>query len=62
MELATIVPVQKGVKIGYKNRLSNLDIKQANRMYNCPGKVFTTVMTTIIVCMVKEIYVHVLKV
>lgn len=33
----TIVPIEKGAKIGQRMQLSPLDIKQANMMYNCTG-------------------------
>ena len=55
----TIIPKQKGVKIGQRRYLSPLDIKQANILYNCKGKVVA--VTTIIqfiykqgVCMQKD--------
>ena len=34
----TIVPTKKGAKIGQRSRLSPLDIKQANMLYNCTGE------------------------
>ncbi|GAB0087748.1 seminal metalloprotease 1 [Sergentomyia squamirostris] len=33
----TIVPRQDGVTIGQRERMSELDIKRLNRMYNCPN-------------------------
>ena len=43
----TIIPKQKGVKIGQRKYLSPLDIKQANILYNCKGEV-TAVTTSIV--------------
>ena len=34
----TIVPTEKGAKIGQRSSLSPLDIKQANMLYNCTGE------------------------
>nr|ABV60299.1 astacin-like metalloprotease [Lutzomyia longipalpis] len=34
----TIVPLQDGVTIGQRERMSELDIKRLNQMYNCPDQ------------------------
>lgn len=33
----TIVPLQEGVVIGQREKISELDIRRLNKMYNCPN-------------------------